>query len=52
MELHEVTHARKILAGGVQTQLNYGRRMLSSRGSVLYKKRGERYLAFACDVLS
>lgn len=45
MELHEVTHARKILAGGVQTQLNYGRRMLS-RGSILYKKkRGERYLA-------
>lgn len=52
MSLYELTHARK-RAGGVQKpQQNNGRRMLSSKGSILYfKKRGERYLAFASDVL-
>ena len=54
MELLRLTHARTECAGGVQTQLNYGRRTLSTRESVLLseKKRGERYLAFTgVDVL-
>ena len=54
MKLYDVTHARKC-AGGVQnSQQNNGRRMLSTREGVLFslrKKRGERYLAFADDVL-
>lgn len=52
MILNKETHARKNLAGGVQNpQQNYGRRMLSHRGSVLYKKRGGHYLVSIGDVL-
>lgn len=53
MNLFELTHARKSSGGVQKPQQNKGRRMLSSKGSVLYfnKKRGERYLAFASDVL-
>lgn len=54
MNLFELTHARK-RAGGVQKpQQNNGRRMLSLKECILFKfkkKRGERYLAFASDVL-
>lgn len=41
-------------AGGVQNTAVQGRRMLSTREGILFslrKKRGERYLAFADDVL-
>lgn len=53
MKNYEVTHARKRAGGGQKPQQNNGRRMLSSKGSILYfnEKRGERYLAFARDVL-
>lgn len=55
MNLFELTHARKRAGGGVQKpQQNNGRRMLSTREGILFslrKKRGERYLAFADDVL-
>ena len=51
MNLYEETHARKSSGGVQNSQQNYGRRMLSSKGSILYfnEKRGERYLAFTGD---
>ena len=54
MNLYEETHARKSSGGVQNSQQNNGRRMLSTREGILFslrKKRGERYLAFADDVL-
>ena len=54
MILNKETHARNLAGGGVQNPQQFNeRRMLSHRGSVLYrKKRGGHYLvSTGVDVL-
>ena len=53
MILNIETRARNLAGGGVQKPQQFnGRRMLSHRGSVLYKKRGGHYLvSTGVDVL-